>query len=94
MGDSYHEYNYNILNSSRFELTEPGETAFFLCVKSDVPTQVGSLDPWSSNGNHQTIGKNKWFPQGMYWYFATARVVVSASPEAKVNVKNSAVWAR
>ena len=23
----------------------------------------------------------------MYWYFATARVVVSASPEAKVNVK-------
>ena len=87
LGDSYHEYNYNILNSSKFELTEPGETAFFLCVKSDVPTQVGSLDPWSDNGNHQSIGINRWFPQGMYWYFATARVIVSASPEAKVNVK-------
>lgn len=87
LGDSYNEYNYNILESARFELTEPGETAFFLCVKSNLPVQVGSLDPWSDNGNHQTIGKNRWFPQGMYWYFATARVIVSASPEAKVNVK-------
>lgn len=87
LGDSYHEYNYNILESARFELTEPGETAFFLCVKSNLPVQVGSLDPWSDNGNHQTIGINKWFPQGMYWYFATARVIVSAAPEAKVNVK-------
>lgn len=87
LGDSYNEYNYNILESARFELTEPGETAFFLCVKSNLPVQVGSLDPWSDNGNHQTIGKNKWFPKGMYWYFATARVIVSASPEAKVNVK-------
>lgn len=87
LGNSYHEYNYNILESARFELTEPGETSFFLCVKSNLPVQVGSLDPWSDNGNHQTIGKNKWFPKGMYWYFATARVIVSASPEAKVNVK-------
>lgn len=87
LGDSYHEYNYDILNSSRFELTEPGETAFFLCVKSDVEMQTGSLDPWSENGNHQTVGRNKWFPKGAYWYFATARVIVSASPEAKVNLR-------
>lgn len=87
LGQHFKEYNYNILESARFELTEPGETAFFLCVKSNLPVQAGSLDPWSSNGNHQTIGKNKWFPKGMYWYFATARIVVSASPEAKVNVK-------
>ncbi len=87
LGDSFHEYNYNILESARFELTEPGETAFFLCVKSNLPVQAGSLDPWSDNGNHQTVGRNKWFPQGMYWYFATARIVVSASPEAKVNLK-------
>ncbi len=87
LGDSFHEYNYNILESARFELTEPGETAFFLCVKSNLPVQAGSLDPWSDNGNHQVIGINRWFPQGMYWYFATARIVVSASPEAKVNLK-------
>ena len=65
LGDSYQEYNYNILESARFELTEPGETAFFLCVKSNLPVKVGSLDPWSDNGNHQAIGKNKWFPNGM-----------------------------
>lgn len=41
LGDSYNEYNYNILESSKFELTEPGETAFFLCVKSDVNVTVG-----------------------------------------------------
>ncbi|MCI8521399.1 MAG: hypothetical protein HFE51_10215 [Clostridia bacterium] len=87
LGDSYQEYNYNILESARFELTEPGETAFFLCVKSNLPVKVGSLDPWSDNGNHQAIGKNKWFPNGMYWYFATARVIVNAAPEAKVNLK-------
>lgn len=87
LGEHFEEYNYNILESARFELTEPGDTVFFLCVKSDLPVKRGSLDPWSDNGNHQTVGKNKWFPKGMYWYFATARVIVSASPEAKVNVK-------
>ncbi|MGN0107031.1 MAG: hypothetical protein ACI4A5_04955 [Hominilimicola sp.] len=87
LGDHFEEYNYNILESARFELTEPGETAFFLCVKSNLPVMTGSLDPWSENGNHQTIGRNKWFPKGMYWYFATARIIVSASPEAKVNLK-------
>jgi hypothetical protein len=87
LGDHFEEYNYNILESERFELTEPGETAFFLCVKSDVPVKTGSLDPWSENGNHQTVGVNKWFPKGMYWYFATARIVVSAAPQAIVNVR-------
>lgn len=33
LGDSYNEYNYNILESSKFELTEPGETAFFCVLK-------------------------------------------------------------
>lgn len=87
LGDSYNEYNYDVLASSKFELSEPGETAFFLCVKSDLPVMTGSLDAWSDNGNHQTVGKNKWFPNGMYWYFAAARIIVSASPEAKVNLK-------
>ena len=87
LGDSYNEYNYNILESSKFELTEPGETAFFLCVKSDVNVQSGSLDPWSENGNHQTIGINKWFPKGMYWYFASAKIVVNPAPEAIVNIR-------
>ena len=41
LGDSYNEYNYNILESSKFELTEPGETAFFLCLISDVNVQSG-----------------------------------------------------
>lgn len=87
LGDSYKEYSYNILESASFELTEPGETAFFLCVKSDLPVKTGSLDAWSDNGNHQTIGRNKWFPKGMYWYFASARIIINPAPEAKVNVR-------
>lgn len=87
LGDHFAEYNYNILESARFELTEAGETAFFLCVKTDMPVMSGSLDAWSDNGNHQTVGKNKWYPKGMYWYFATARVIVSERPEAIVNLK-------
>ena len=87
LGDSYKEYNYNILENASFELTEPGETAFFLCVKSDLPVMTGSLDAWSDNGNHQIVGRNKWFPRGMYWYFASARIIINPAPEAKVNVR-------
>lgn len=81
LGDSYREYDYNILESIEFELTQEGETAFFLCVKSNADVQNGSLDPWSDNGNHQAIGINKWFPNGMYWYFASVKIVVNSTEQ-------------
>lgn len=81
LGDSYREYDYNILESIGFELTQEGETSFFLCVKSNADVKNGSLDPWSDNGNHQAIGINKWFPNGMYWCFASAKIVVNSTEQ-------------
>lgn len=87
LGDSYKTYNYNIVNQSSFYLDTPGETLFYLCVKNDATPKEGSCDPWSENGNHQTIGINKWFPEGMYWYFTAIRVIVRPAAEAKVHVR-------
>ena len=87
LGTFIKKTNYNIVNQTSFELTSPGETTFFLCVKSNVKPKYGTCDPWSDNGNHQTIGKNKWFPNGMYWYFTTIRVIVHPTVKAKVNIR-------
>jgi len=87
MGSSYRVYKNNVLNDSVFALLEPGETIFYLCVKSNAKVKTGCCDPWSENGNHQTVGKNKWFPQGAYWYFTAVRVVVKPVQDAMVNVR-------
>lgn len=87
LGDSYKEYNYNIVNQDSYYLDSPGETTFFLCVKSDVKPKKGNLDPWSENGNHQTVGINKWFPEGMFWYFTAVRVIVHQAVDAQVHVR-------
>ena len=36
MGDSYRTYKYNIVNEDNYYCAEPGETIFYLCVKSDL----------------------------------------------------------
>lgn len=87
MGEKYAVYNRNIVNEDTYTLTEPGETTFYLCVKSDTRVKAGCCDPWSENGNHQVVGKNKWFPQGAYWYFTAVRVVVKPIREAIVHVR-------
>lgn len=87
LGDRYEIYKRNIVNEERYELTEPGVSMFFLCVRSDVKVKTGCCDPWSENGNHQTVGKNKWFPKGGYWYFTAVRVVVKPAREALVHVR-------
>ncbi len=87
MGEHYNVYNYNIVNSASYTLTEPGETTFFLCVKSNAKVKTGCCDPWSENGNHQVVGRNKWFPNGAYWYFTAIRVVTKPMREALVHVR-------
>lgn len=87
LGDSYKVYKNNIVNTESFQLTAEGETTFYLCVKSDTKVKTGSCDPWSENGNHQTVGKNKWFPKGAYWYFTAVRIVVKPVRKAVVTVR-------
>ena len=87
LGDSYKVYKNNIVESTSFEMTKPGDTMFYLCVKSDVKVKTGSCDPWSDNGNHQTVGRNKWFPKGAYWYFTAIRVAVKPARDAVVHVR-------
>jgi hypothetical protein len=87
LGEHSAKYNYNIVNQTSIYLSEPGETTFFLCVKSDFRVKKGSPEPWSHNGNHQVTGKNKWFPHGMHWYFTAVRVIVKPATEAKVHVR-------
>ena len=87
LGDSYKVYTTDIVNSSSFALTKPGNTMFYLCVKSDAKVKAGSCDPWSDNGNHQVVGRNKWFPNGAYWYFTAVRVVVKPARDAVVHVR-------
>ena len=87
LGDSNGIYKQNIVNEDKYTLTEPGETTFFLCVRSDAVVKTGCCDPWSENGNHQVVGKNKWFPNGAYWYFTAVRVVVKPVKEAVVYIR-------
>lgn len=87
LNDAYGIYNSNIVNSERYVLDKPGETIFYLCVKSDVNVKYGCCAPWSENGNHQTVGRNQSFPEGAYWYFTAVRVVVKPIREALVHVR-------
>lgn len=87
LGDKCEVYSRNIVNEEGFKLTQPGETTFYLCVKNDARVNVDCCEPWSENGNHQTIGKNKCFPSGAYWYFTAIRVVVKPMREAIVHVR-------
>lgn len=87
MGDSYRAYKYNIVNEDSYYCAEPGETIFYLCVKSDVKVKNGNCEPWSENGNHQNVGTNKWYPNGIYWYFTAVRVLVKPVRDARVNVR-------
>lgn len=87
LGDNFDVYNRNIVNEDTYTLTEAGETIFYLCVKSDIDVKYGCCDPWSENGNHQVVGKNKWYPDGAYWYFTAIRVIVKPVKEAVLNVR-------
>jgi len=87
LGTHTNVYRRNIVNESVFHLDEPGETIFYLCVRNDAEVKVGCCDPWSENGNHQVVGKNRWFPSGAYWYFTAIRVIVKPIREAVVNVR-------
>jgi len=87
LGESHNLYKSNIVNTASYTLTSPGETIFYLCVKSDAVVKTGCCDPWSENGNHQTVGKNKWFPKGAYWYFTAIRVVTKPIREGKVHIR-------
>lgn len=87
LGDMYDIYNYNVVDNTSIYLDSPGETLFYLCVRNNAKVKTGCCDPWSENGNHQTIGKNKWFPKGAYWYFSGIRVVVKPAREAMVHVR-------
>lgn len=87
MGTKYEIRDYNVVNDTTYQLTEPGETTFYLCVNSNAKVKKGCCAPWSENGNHQTVGRNKWFPHGAYWYFTAVRVVVKPVQEAVVHVR-------
>lgn len=87
MGDHWAYYDYDILGNTVLELTEPGVTTFFLCVRSDYPVGRDSVDCWSDNGNHQTVGKNKHFPNGMYWYFSSLQLNVLPRINGQVEVR-------
>lgn len=87
LGNHHEIYQNNIVNESSFTLTEPGETMFYLCVRGNEEVKQGCCDLWSENGNHQTVGINKWFPEGAYWYFTGVRVVVKPLREAIVHVR-------
>lgn len=87
LGDHWSYYDYDILGNTVLELTEPGVTTFFLCVRSDFPVGRDSVDCWSDNGNHQTIGKNKHFPNGMYWYFSSLQINALPKVLGQVEVK-------
>lgn len=87
LGDKNAIYKRNVVNEDTYTLTTPGETTFYLCVKSDTKVKTGCCDPWSENGNHQVVGKNKWFPKGAYWYFTAIKVVVKPIRDAVVYVR-------
>ncbi len=87
LGDHNKIYKNNIVNSTSMVVNKPGETIFYLCVKNNAKVKTGCCDPWSENGNHQVVGKNKWFPKGAYWYFTAIRVIVKPVREAKVHVR-------
>lgn len=87
LGTHWDYYDYDILSDTVLELTEPGVTTFFLCVRSDYPIGRDSVDVWSDNGSHQTVGRNRHFPQGMYWYFTALQLNVLPRIPGQVDVK-------
>lgn len=87
LGDHNELYSYNVVNSTSITVNNPGETIFYLCVKNNSKVKTGCCDPWSENGNHQIVGKNKWFPKGAYWYFSAIRVIVKPVREAVVYIR-------
>lgn len=87
MGDHNQVYNYDIVNYDSYYCDTPGETIFYLCVKNDKKVKKDSCDPWSDNGNHQIKGRNKWYPNGIYWYFTAIKVIVKPVYDAEVQVR-------
>ena len=87
LGNSAYYYNHNPVNTARFELTSPGETTFFLCVKNDFIPPTDYAEPWSANGNQQAVGHNKWYPRGIYWYFTAITVIVHPAIQTGINVR-------
>ncbi len=87
LGNNDNRYNYDVVEGYSVDCNTPGETIFYLCVKSNAKVKSGCCDPWSDNGNHQTVGKNRWFPKGMYWYFTAIRVIVRPKNNAIVDLR-------
>lgn len=84
LGEFNKIYSYNIVDKFQFYCSEPGETVFYLCVKDSTSHKKGFTNVWSENGNVQTVGKNKVYPKGIYWYFTAVKVVVE--PIQKTNI--------
>lgn len=84
LGEFNKIYSNNIVDKFEFYCSEPGETVFYLCVKDSTAPKKGFTNVWSENGNVQTVGKNKAYPNGIYWYFTAVKVIVE--PIQKTNV--------
>lgn len=87
LGNSNKIYSHNIVDKSEFYCSEPGETSFYLCVKDSTSPKKGFTDIWSENGNTQSVGKNKSYPKGVYWYFTAVTVVVEPVQKANLFVR-------
>ena len=87
LGEKSDVYKRDIVNEDKYVLTQPGQAIFYLSVRNDGTPKTGCADPWSENGNHQVVGKNKWFHNGVYWYFTAIRIVVKPARDALVHVR-------
>ena len=86
-GDSSELYSHNIVDKSEFYCSQPGETSFYLCVKDSTSPKKGFTDIWSENGNTQSVGKNKAYSKGVYWYFTAVKVIVEPVQKANLFVR-------
>lgn len=87
LGDFNKIYTYNIVDKFQFYCSEPGETTFYLCVKDSTSPKKGFTNIWSENGNVQSVGKNKAYSNGVYWYFTAIKVIVEPVQKANLFVR-------
>ncbi len=87
LGTSTRKYRNDVVSETSIVMNDVGVNTFFLNVRSNQKVKSGCCDPWSENGNHQTVGINRWYPKGGYWYFTAIRVVVKPAREAIVHLR-------
>lgn len=86
IGSSYEKYDYNIVNEAQYTFNEVGETTFYLAVMNDADVDPDGCEPWSQNGEYQTVGHDYGFDDGLYWYFVGVKVIVQ-EPEKETPTK-------